>query len=189
MRASPSRISTAAACNTPRGKVLGRLILDQRPGLRPRQPAGFRPLGGGGRPRLGLPDVLPYFKRAETRAEGGDAWRGGATGRCRRCYGRSTNPLYRAFIEAARQAGYPETQDINGFQQEGFGRMDMTVHGGPALERRQRLSQAGAAAAEPRATHARARDAHRRSRAGARSGVRYRQGESEAAALARRGAR
>ena len=40
------------------------------------------------------------------------------------------NPLYPAFIAAAREAGYGETPDINGFRQEGFGRMDMTVHRG-----------------------------------------------------------
>jgi choline dehydrogenase len=40
------------------------------------------------------------------------------------------NPLYRAWVEAAKQAGYPETADINGYQQEGFGRMDMTVRRG-----------------------------------------------------------
>jgi len=73
--------------------------------------------------------VLPYFKRAETRAQGGDDYRGDdgplhvATGACR-------NPLYRAFIEAGRQAGYPLTADMNGYQQEGFGPMDMTVRAG-----------------------------------------------------------
>src|SRR5262245_35239529 len=73
--------------------------------------------------------VLPYFKRAETRAQGGDDYRGDsgplhvATGACR-------NPLYGAFIEAGRQAGYPVTADMNGCQQEGFGPMDMTVRGG-----------------------------------------------------------
>jgi choline dehydrogenase len=73
--------------------------------------------------------VLPYFKRAETRTSGGDDYRGGdgplhvATGACR-------NPLYRAFIEAGRQAGYPVTADMNGYQQEGFGPMDMTVRAG-----------------------------------------------------------
>lgn len=74
-------------------------------------------------------DVLPYFRRAETRAEGGDAYRGDA-GPLHTRYGRLANPLYRAWIEAAKQAGYPETADINGAQQEGFGRMDMTVHRG-----------------------------------------------------------
>jgi len=71
-------------------------------------------------------DVLPYFRRAETRAQGGDAYRGGE-GPLHTTYGRLHNPLYHAWIEAGTQAGYPATKDINGFQQEGFGRMDMTV--------------------------------------------------------------
>ena len=75
-------------------------------------------------------DVLPYFRRAETRAEGGDAYRGEQRPAPHLATARCSNPLYRAFIEAARQAGYPETDDINGYQQEGFGRMDMTVHDG-----------------------------------------------------------
>ncbi|SEC12573.1 choline dehydrogenase [Rhizobiales bacterium GAS188] len=77
----------------------------------------------------GFARVLPYFRKAEGRAEGGDAYRGD-DGPLKTSYGPLRNPLYRAFIEAGRQAGYPETADINGFQQEGFGRMDMTVHGG-----------------------------------------------------------
>ena len=36
-------------------------------------------------------------------------------------------PLFDAFIEAGRQAGYPVTEDMNGHQQEGLGRMDMTT--------------------------------------------------------------
>jgi len=74
-------------------------------------------------------EVLPYFRRAETRAEGGDAWRG-ADGPLHTCYGRLANPLYRAFIAAAKAAGYGESEDLNGFRQEGFGRLDMTVHRG-----------------------------------------------------------
>lgn len=74
-------------------------------------------------------DVLPYFRRAETRAEGGDAYRGGE-GPLHTSYGPCRNPLYRAFVEAGRQAGYAATDDVNGYRQEGFGRMDMTVHNG-----------------------------------------------------------
>jgi choline dehydrogenase len=77
----------------------------------------------------GFADVLPYFRRAETRAEGGNAYRGG-DGPLHTRYGRLSNPLYRAWIEAGRQAGYGFTEDINGATQEGFGRMDMTVHRG-----------------------------------------------------------
>ncbi len=72
---------------------------------------------------------LPYFRKSETRARGGDAYRGDSgplhvsTGACR-------NPLYGAFIEAGQQAGYARTDDMNGYRQEGFGPMDMTVHKG-----------------------------------------------------------
>ena len=77
----------------------------------------------------GYADCLPYFRKSETRAKGGDAHRGDSgplhvsTGDCR-------NPLYQAFIEAGVQAGYARTDDMNGYRQEGFGPMDMTVHQG-----------------------------------------------------------
>ena len=87
-------------------------------------------------------DVLPYFRRAETRAEGGDEYRG-SSGPLHTRYGRMRNPLYRAFIEAAREAGYPETEDVNGYQQEGFGRFDMTVHHGRRWSAAARLSPPG----------------------------------------------
>ncbi|MCB2102810.1 MAG: choline dehydrogenase [Rhodobacterales bacterium] len=75
-------------------------------------------------------DVLPYFRRAETHALGADAYRGGdGPLNTSRRDGRTT-PLYAAFVAAGRQAGYPVTADPNGFQQEGFGPMDMTVHKG-----------------------------------------------------------
>ena len=74
----------------------------------------------------GYADVLPYFKRAEDRAEGGDAWRGEG-GPLKTRYGTLKNPLHAAWLAAAEAAGYPHTDDINGRRQEGFGRMDMTV--------------------------------------------------------------
>ncbi|MDR3495745.1 MAG: choline dehydrogenase [Ancalomicrobiaceae bacterium] len=74
-------------------------------------------------------DVLPYFRRAETREEGGDAYRG-SDGPLHTSYGPMSNPLYRAFIDAGVEAGYGATDDINGFRQEGFGRMDRTIHRG-----------------------------------------------------------
>ena len=74
-------------------------------------------------------DVLPYFKRAERRAEGATEYRGG-DGPLGTCYGTLRNPLHAAWLAAAKEAGYPHTDDVNGFQQEGFGRMDMTVERG-----------------------------------------------------------
>ena len=40
------------------------------------------------------------------------------------------NPLFQAFIDAAVEAGYEYTPDMNGFQQTGFGPMDLTIHKG-----------------------------------------------------------
>ncbi len=77
----------------------------------------------------GYRDVLPYFRRAETLNEGGDEYRGDA-GPLHTRYGTLGNPLHAAWLDAAQQAGYPATEDYNGYQQEGFGRMGMTVHNG-----------------------------------------------------------
>lgn len=78
----------------------------------------------------GYRHCLPYFKRAESWAGGADDYRGG-DGPIATCNGNEMqNPLYRAFIEAGKQAGYLETADYNGQQQEGFGAMHMTVKDG-----------------------------------------------------------
>ncbi len=74
-------------------------------------------------------NVLPYFKRMENSHGGEDGWRG-TDGPMHVKRGARLNPLYQAFIEAGRQAGYPVTKDYNGSQQEGFGSMEMTVHNG-----------------------------------------------------------
>ena len=77
----------------------------------------------------GFRHVLPYFKRMEHSHGGEDGWRG-TDGPMHVIRGSRRNPLYQAFIEAGRQAGYPVTEDYNGRQQEGFGPMEMTVHRG-----------------------------------------------------------
>jgi choline dehydrogenase len=78
----------------------------------------------------GYKACLPYFRRAETCCYGGDAYRGDA-GPIHTCNGNGMrNPLYRAFIEAGSEAGYLHSDDVNGCQQEGFGRMDLTIRDG-----------------------------------------------------------
>ena len=140
-------------------------------------PHGLRALGGGGRARLGLrATCCPISAAPRRRAEGGDAYRGD-DGPLQTRYGRSRTRSTRAFIEAARQAGYPATDDVNGFQQEGFGRLDMTVHDGPALVSaanaylRPAMQRPNLAVAHPRAG-----DRASCSRAGAPIGVDYRRG-------------
>lgn len=70
---------------------------------------------------------LPYFKRFEYRLSGADEYQGGAgplyltTPPCE-------NPLFEAFFGAVQEAGYPLTKDVNGYQQEGFGRFDGTIY-------------------------------------------------------------
>ncbi|MDQ6687417.1 MAG: choline dehydrogenase [Actinomycetota bacterium] len=72
---------------------------------------------------------LPYFKRMETCLAGADAWRGGS-GPLKLERGPADNPLFGAFFEAAQQAGYPLTDDVNGYRQEGFARFDRNIYRG-----------------------------------------------------------
>lgn len=115
--------------HTPRGKVLGGsssingLVYVRGNAL---DFEGWEALGAKA---WGYAHVLPYFQRAECWAGGADQYRGGGGPLATR-NGALTNPLHQAWLEAGRQAGYPSTADMNGFQQEGFGRMAMTVSGG-----------------------------------------------------------
>lgn len=73
--------------------------------------------------------VLPYFRRAESFRGHASEYRGG-DGPLVTQPGARWNPLFDAFIEAGRQAGYPVSADLNGAQGEGFGGFDMTVKDG-----------------------------------------------------------
>ncbi len=74
-------------------------------------------------------DVLPYFRRMENAAGGEEGWRG-TDGPLHVRRGPQQNPLYAAFVEAGRQAGFETTRDYNGSKQEGFGPMEQTIHNG-----------------------------------------------------------
>ncbi len=74
-------------------------------------------------------DVLPYFKRMEHAHGGEEGWRG-TDGPMHVNRGKRLNPLYSAFIEAGKQAGFETTDDYNGSKQEGFGAMEQTIHHG-----------------------------------------------------------
>jgi choline dehydrogenase len=75
---------------------------------------------------------LPYFKRMENCLAGGDEFRG-TDGPLVLERGPATNPLFGAFFEAVQQAGYPLTDDVNGYRQEGFAAFDRNVHRGRRL--------------------------------------------------------
>lgn len=71
---------------------------------------------------------LPYFKKMESWMNGASEYRG-SDGPIHVNAGNDMrlNPLYKAFIDAGLEAGYPHTADYNGYQQEGFGQKHMNV--------------------------------------------------------------
>ena len=72
---------------------------------------------------------LPYFMKSERRLQGADAYHGGH-GPLVVTTPQMANPLFGAFVDAAQQAGYAYTNDMNGFRQEGIGPMDQTTFRG-----------------------------------------------------------
>jgi choline dehydrogenase len=72
---------------------------------------------------------LPYFKRMESALDGDDDYRG-RSGPLSIERGQARGPLFDAFFDAAREAGHPFTEDVNGSEQEGFGRFDRTIRNG-----------------------------------------------------------
>ena len=75
---------------------------------------------------------MPYFKRMENCLAGGDAFRGDE-GPLKMERGPCDNPLFSAFFDAVQQAGYPLTDDVNGYRQEGFASFDRNLYRGRRL--------------------------------------------------------
>ena len=74
-------------------------------------------------------DALPYFKRSESWEGGEDPWRGG-DGPLGTQATRMEDPIHDAWCEAARRAGWPETNDGNGVEGTGVGRSQFTIRAG-----------------------------------------------------------
>ena len=170
----------------PRGKVLGGSSSINGMVYVRGHPCDFDEWEAAGARGWAYRDCLPYFRRAEAWAGGADEYRGG-DGPLATCAGNgmALNPLYEAFIRAGGEAGYPRTPDYNGYQQEGFGPMHMTVRRGvrestataylrPAL-RRPNLEVVTGALTEQILLQD-----------GAASGVRYRRGGRSLAARCRK---
>ena len=101
----------------------------------------------------GYDDVLPYFRRSENGLNGADQFHGG-DGPLAVRFGHSQAPIYQAFVEAGKQAGYPENPDFNGASQFGVGRYQLNIEDGqragtrrafllPALDRANLTSTTG----------------------------------------------
>ena len=92
-------------------------------------PSDYDRWAADGLPGWSYANLLPYFKRMESRAEGRDSYRGdsGPVGVRRKS---DLDLLSQAFLDAGRQAGYSYTEDVNGYRQEGFCLFDMNVDHG-----------------------------------------------------------
>ena len=73
--------------------------------------------------------VLPYFKKIETWSGGENEYRGG-DGILPINQSQNNNPLFKAFLASAEEAGHKINKDMNGEDQEGFGMYDVTIHKG-----------------------------------------------------------
>ncbi len=112
-----------------RGKVLGGSSSINVMAYTRGHPGDFDRWAQKGATAWSYADVLPYFKRCETFAGGANTWRGG-TGPLGTEFAKTTDPLYPAWIEAAKAAGIPNTPDYNAASQEGFGRSQYTIRDG-----------------------------------------------------------
>ena len=75
-------------------------------------------------------NCLPYFKKLENHQCRSSEYTGSEGPVAISAGNNMRNPLYRAFIDAGVEAGYGETQDYNGYRQEGFGQKFMNVDAG-----------------------------------------------------------
>lgn len=113
----------------PRGRVLGGSSSINAMGFTRGHPEDFEGWAGNELPSWTYAHCLPYFKRMETFSGGADTFRGG-DGPLNVTAPAISHPLNRAYVNACVQAGYTASADTNGYQTEGIGPMDQTVHTG-----------------------------------------------------------
>ena len=82
-----------------------------------------------GNPGWGWKDVLPYFKRSENHFLGESELHGG-TGELHVTPLHEPHVASQAFVEAAKNAGFPRNEDFNGLTQEGVGYLQFTIRDG-----------------------------------------------------------
>ncbi|WP_075214897.1 choline dehydrogenase [Mongoliimonas terrestris] len=125
-QAEPEPALGGRALATPRGKVIGGSSSINGMVYVRGHARDFDTWEAMGARGWGFADVLPYFQRMETAHGGDEGWRG-TKGPVHVTRGTRRNPLYKAFVDAGVEIGFAPTDDYNGFRQEGFGPMEMTV--------------------------------------------------------------
>ena len=109
----------------PRGRVLGGSSSINAMLYIRGQPRDYDDWAAAGAKGWGWRDVLPFFMRAENQVRGASDLHG-AGGPLSVSDQRDNHPLSEAFVEAARQAGLPSSDDFNGQTQAGVGYYQLT---------------------------------------------------------------
>ncbi len=109
----------------PRGKVLGGSSSINGMLYLRGHPADYDAWAQMGCSGWSAADVLPFFKRSESRLGGDDAWRGRSGEMAVEDY-RTVLPITHRFVRAAQEAGIPFSPDLNGAQPEGVGYSQMS---------------------------------------------------------------
>ena len=113
----------------PRGKVLGGSSSLNGMAYVRGHALDFERWAGISLPSWSYAHVLPYYKRMESFSGGANEYRGG-NGPFNVTAPDTAGPLWEAFIGACTQAGFPSSNATNGFQQDGFGTMEQSIHQG-----------------------------------------------------------
>ncbi|WP_181780753.1 choline dehydrogenase [Pseudonocardia pini] len=138
-QSEPERFMNNRRMDQPRGKLLGGSGSINAMTFVRGHPANFDEWGRVTKDEAwDYAHVLPYFKRIEDSLTfGGNEYRGrGGLQTVEKAP--ADHPLFSLFFEAAQQAGYNITADLNGAVQEGFAAFDRNIRRG----RRQSSSQA-----------------------------------------------
>ncbi len=115
----PGPYTAGRSIYAPRGKTLGGSSSINGHIYNRGQARDYDTWAQAGNRGWGFADVLPYFKRMETRVGGGDPTYRGSDGPLTVTDTNWTHPLCDAFIEGCAEHGIPRTRDYNGATQEG----------------------------------------------------------------------
>ena len=125
----PSHWTGGRNIAVPRGKTLGGSSSINGHIYNRGQRMDFNSWAQRGNQGWGYADVLPYFRRCETRVGGEDAFRG-REGNMRVTDLNYTHPLCETFMDGAAEIGIPRNPDYNGVQQEGISYVQRTAYKG-----------------------------------------------------------
>ena len=125
----PSHWTAGRNIAVPRGKTLGGSSSINGHIYNRGQRMDFNSWAQRGNQGWGYADVLPYFRRCETRVGGEDAFRG-RDGNMTVTDLNYTHPLCETFMDGAAELGIPRNPDYNGERQEGISYVQRTANKG-----------------------------------------------------------